>query len=74
MKAFIQDQGFSIDSIPEFIKLSPIDLSDPLLELVPEAYLDSKPLSPTQLQEGIEQLVRENAALIIRYKREKEVK
>jgi len=71
IRAFIENNKFSFSPIPQFYKLSPIDFSDPLLELVPEAYLDSAPISEEQLRDGIEALVRENAAFIIRYKKEK---
>lgn len=70
IKAFIQNQHFQFKGIQEFYKLAPIDFSDPLLELVPEAYIDSKPLPNNELQEGIETLVRETAAMLIRYDRE----
>lgn len=70
LKAFIRNINFSFQSVPEYCKLAPIDFSDPILELVPEAYLDSRPIPPNELQEGVEQLVRENAALMIRYRKE----
>ena len=72
LKAFIQNPKFSIPDVPEFVKLSPIDYSDPLLELLPEAYLDSRPMLQPELEEGIERLVRETAAMIIRYRREED--
>ncbi len=70
MKTFVQNPTYYFESLPEFCKLACIDFSDPLLELVPEAYLDSRPISSKALREGIEKLVRENAALLIRYSRE----
>ena len=70
LRAFIQNPKYNTSDVPEFIKLSPIDYSDPLLELLPEAYLNSRPISLNELEEGIEQLVRETAAMIIRYRRE----
>jgi type I restriction enzyme M protein len=70
LKAFIVDQHFEVQGVPQFYKLAPIDFSDPLLELVPEAYIDSAPISNHDLQAGMEKLVRENAALIIRYAKE----
>jgi type I restriction-modification system DNA methylase subunit len=70
IRAFIHDPQFGIDAIPELYKAVPIDFDDPQLELVPEAYLDSKPVSMKAIQEGIEQLVRENVAYMIRFHRE----
>lgn len=70
LKAFIQNLSFKIQDVPQFCKLAPIDFSDPLLELVPEAYLDSKDISSKEIQEGVESLIRETAALIIRYRKD----
>jgi type I restriction enzyme M protein len=67
LRAFVKNPDFDIQAVPEFIKLAPIDLSDPLLELVPEAYLDTRPVSYSELNVGIEQLVREQVALYVRY-------
>jgi type I restriction enzyme M protein len=74
LQAFIHNQSFPVQSKPEFCKATPIDFSDPLLELVPEAYLDSKPVSTEDISRGIEQLVRENAAFIIRFGKEESMK
>jgi len=38
--------------------------------LVPEAYLDSKEPSPEQIEGGIEQLVRDSVAFVIKFKQE----
>jgi type I restriction enzyme M protein len=74
LQAFIHNQSFPIQSIPEFCKATPIDFTDPLLELVPEAYLDSKPVRHEDISKGVEQLVRENAAFIIRFGKEESIK
>ena len=70
LRAFIESNDFPIKNIPEFCKLAPVDYFDPLFELVPEAYIESSPMSINDLQDGIEKLVRENAAFIIRYRKE----
>jgi len=56
----------------ELIKLAPIDFEDPLLELVPEAYLDLKEPTPEEIQTGMDDLVRQTAAFLIRTRRESE--
>lgn len=67
VKAFVHNPKFQVESVPEFYKATPIDYTDPLLELVAEAYIDSKPIMPGEIQEGMERLVRENVAFIVRF-------
>ena len=67
LRAFINNPSFSVPSQPEFVKAAPIDFEDPLLELVPEAYLDSQEPTAEQIQQAAEYLVRETAALAIRF-------
>jgi type I restriction-modification system DNA methylase subunit len=44
LKAFVADQSYPVPTIKRFQRVCPINLSDPMLELVPENYLsDSKP-------------------------------
>lgn len=54
-------------NIPKFCKTEPIDFSDPLLELLPEAYLDTEPLSNEDLQKAVEEMAREMAAFLVRF-------
>jgi type I restriction-modification system DNA methylase subunit len=70
LRAFLNDQTLRINNEPEFCKLAPINFEDQIFELIPEAYIDSKPISYDAITEGAETLVRENAALIIRFGRE----
>lgn len=74
LKQFIIDPETKIDNIIELQKVAPIDFSDKLLELVPEAYLDQHIMTEMELVGGIEKLVRENAAFQIRNKQYDEVK
>jgi type I restriction-modification system DNA methylase subunit len=73
MNAFIHNPEFPVESVPEFCKATPIDFDDPLLELVPEAYLDSRPVATQEVSEGMEQLVRENVAHMIRFRMEERI-
>lgn len=74
LKLFIISPNTKIESIPEFQKAEAIDFNDNLLELVPEAYLDQRIPSKEEIMDGIDELVREAAAFIIRSKNEKEFK
>jgi len=57
-------------NIPKFYKTESIDFSDPLLELLPEAYLDTQPLSHDELGKVVEEMARETAAFLVRFGRE----
>jgi type I restriction-modification system DNA methylase subunit len=82
IKDFIENPNMKIESIPEFQKASPINyppekgvvddnpLCDKELELCPEAYLDEKPVSPKEMNDRIEQLMREAIAISIKFERE----
>lgn len=70
VKAFIKNPQFPLKSKPEFYKAAPIDFSDSHLELIPEAYLDSKLIKSAEIKKGIEQLVRDNVAFLIRNAKE----
>lgn len=66
LRAFIGGTISTVDPVPMKWKCAPINKDDELLELVPEAYLDS--LSPTteMISAGIEQILREQIAFLIR--------
>ncbi|RZB29012.1 MAG: hypothetical protein AEth_01616 [Candidatus Argoarchaeum ethanivorans] len=70
LKSFIMNPNMSSESIPEFYKSAPINLNDNALELIPEVYLDQKIPNEEELEKGIEQLIRETIAYIIRTKQE----
>ena len=71
LRAFIQNPSDTkVTPVPEKQKVEPIDLADPHLELVPEAYVDDRPLTEVAIAEEIDRLVRENAAFLIREGRE----
>ncbi|PQJ73611.1 HsdM family class I SAM-dependent methyltransferase [Polaribacter butkevichii] len=73
LKLFILNSNTKINNIPEFQKSEKIDFKDNLLELVPEAYLDQKIPTKEEIMIGIDELVREAAAFIIRSKNENEI-
>ena len=55
---------------PKFYKTMPVDFSDPLLELLPEAYLDTEPLSSTELHKAVDEMARLTASFLVRFGRE----
>lgn len=65
VRSFILDQTVRVENKEKFQKASAVDLEDPLLELVPENYLDQPPLEPAEVQQGIERVIRESAAFLI---------
>jgi len=71
LKAFLANQQHPVSSIERLQKACPIDFSDKLLELVPEAYLNQAIPTEEEIEEGVEQLVRETVAQIIRTRKEK---
>jgi len=63
IKSFIQNQqGIDVPSIPAFQKVCEIDFTDKELELVPEVYLDENPITPNEIRESTEQLIRDQLA------------
>jgi len=74
IKAFLQNPQFPIESIPEFCKASPIDFTDSQLELVPEAYLDSKPIKIEQVEQSMEQMIRDTVSYLIKSGKEGSVR
>ncbi len=69
LKSFIKNQGIEVKNIPALIKAAPINFRDTLVELIPEAYLDDKEISSEQLQNEIENLMRENIAFKIKFEK-----
>ena len=69
-KAFLTNPKFHVKKVEEFQKATKIDFSDSDLELVPEVYLDEKPITQQEMSQRIEQLIRDNIAFEIKYERE----
>ena len=70
LKQFISDQGIEVDPIPAFQKSSMVDWSDKDLELVPEAYLDERDISSQEIEDSIDQLIRESIAFQIQFQKQ----
>lgn len=71
LSSFVHNQNVVIKNIPELQKACPIDFLDKHLELVPEVYLDSKTSNSQELENGMENLIRQSVAYIIKFKRER---
>jgi len=57
-------------NVPRLCKTAPIDYVDPLLELLPEAYLDTQEPTAADLSNAVDDVVRETAAFLVRFGKE----
>lgn len=67
LKDFITNQKKSEVSIPEFKRICLLDKNDKNVELVAEAYIESRLPSDKEIQEGIEEIIREAVAFKIKF-------
>lgn len=74
LKSFISNQKINVQNIRKFTKAMSLDLSDENLELVPEAYLEQEILTESDICEGIEKIMRETAAFLIKTKKECDIR
>lgn len=70
LRNFIANPDTVNVNVPLLCKTAPIDFSDPLLELLPEAYIDSKPPTKREIEQAVDELLRETASFLIRFKKE----
>jgi hypothetical protein len=70
LQAYIGHPGASSVNVPQFCKTAPIDYSDPLLELLPEAYLDTALLTEEVLRQAVDDMARQTAAFLVRFGKE----
>jgi type I restriction enzyme M protein len=70
LQSFMAHPGKVQDNEPLLYKTAPIDFTDPLLELLPEAYVDNVPVTNEAIEREIEGIVRETIASIIRFRQE----
>jgi type I restriction-modification system DNA methylase subunit len=68
LKQFITGKTSKIKSVPEFKKICLLDEEDENTELIPENYIDSKIPSLSEIENGVEELVKSCACYIIRNK------
>jgi hypothetical protein len=70
IRSYVAHPGATAVNEPMFYKTAAIDFSDPLLELMPEAYLDSTPPTEAELEQAVNQMARDTAAFLIRFGKE----
>jgi hypothetical protein len=70
LRNFIVNPGSVSVNEPLLCKTAPIDFTDPLLELLPEAYVESRPITKAEIEMAADDLVRETASFLIRFKKE----
>lgn len=73
LRTFLIDPTVSVESVPRFQKACPIDFEDPMLELVPEVYLDDFPPTMEEIERGVDSLIRESVAFHIVHNMEDEL-
>ena len=66
LRAFLNDPEMEVGSRPRHMIATPIDFNDNLFELVPEAYLEQESLSENDVVDGVDDILRECAAFLIR--------
>ncbi|MBE0611028.1 MAG: N-6 DNA methylase [Dehalococcoidia bacterium] len=70
VKAFVANPSYAVPNIERLQKACPIDPLDTMYELVPENYLDQALPTPEELQDGMEQILRNSVAFMIRSRKE----
>ena len=66
VRAFINDSTMSVGAVPRYVIAAPVDLNDVQLELVPEAYLEQESMSQESVRDGVDMVLRECAAYLVR--------
>lgn len=67
LKGFIVNQNLKLSNAAEFKKICNLDKNDLGIELVPEAYIDSRIPSLPEIEKGIEEMIKEAIAFKIKY-------
>lgn len=71
LKAFAQNPAHPVKNVFKLQKAAPIDWKDPLMELVPESYLDEAAPTAAEIVAGIDAVMRDAAAYIVRAGKER---
>lgn len=70
LKFYISGVITDATSIPAFQKCCGINWLDKKLELVPEAYLDERTITATEITDSVDQLIRESIAFRIQFQKQ----
>ena len=68
LKTFLINQNLNFKNIPEFKKICLLDEQNKNFELVPEIYIDNKTPSTSEIESGVEELVKSCVSYIIKNK------
>lgn len=66
VRGFLLNPNMTIPNQEQFYKACPIDFGDPNFELVPEYYLDQSAPTNEEVQSGIEEVIRNAAAFLVK--------
>ena len=67
LRGFLANQNLNLEDVPEFKKICLLDKSDVGIELVPEAYIESKIPTLNEIESGVEEMIKEALAFKIKY-------
>lgn len=65
LRGFLADPTQPVQSVSEFVRAAPVDYSDPILELAPEAYLESRVPDTALLVARLDEQVRDTVASLV---------
>ena len=67
LKAFLVNQNLNLKDVPELKRICLLDKFDTGIELVPEAYIESKIPTLNEIESGVEEMIKEALAFKIKY-------
>jgi len=67
LRWFLANQNLNLKDMSEFKKICLLDKSDTGIELVPEAYIESKIPTLNEIESGVEEMIKEALAFKIKY-------
>lgn len=69
LKSFLGNQNLKFKNIPEFKKICRLDQKDKNIELVPEAYIDSRIPTSQEVEKELDKSIKESLSYIIKTKK-----
>lgn len=66
VRGFLLNPNMAVPNVEQFYKVCPIDFNDPNFELVPEYYLDQSAPTIEEVQSGIEEVIRNATAFLVK--------
>lgn len=68
LQAFLANPRAGKVNLPMLCKTEPIDFEDPLLELLPEAYLEGPAPTAAEIEHAVDEMARQTAAFLVRFR------